>query len=138
MPAPAQSSGTIKPALRSMLRRCPTASMASSTLPSRRTQRCLRSRCRSLFRENRGDHRHQCFPQRDVLVRIEMDAVDAARRSHTTGVEEMTAQYGSDLAIGICETATSLVGAQKLRGDETLRRTDRWWANNQDRWHRHP
>src|SRR4029079_15192388 len=67
-----------------------------------------------------------------------MDAVDAARRSHAPGVEKMTAQGGSDLAIGIRQTATSLVGAQEFRGDETLRRTDRRRANHQDGWRRHP
>src|SRR5258708_3729904 len=68
-----------------------------------------------------------------MLVRIEMDTVDPARRRDTACIEEVTAKKRADLAIRIGESRTPVFRPGKLLRDGSLWGKDRRWAHDEHR-----
>jgi len=73
-----------------------------------------------------------------MLVSIEMYPIHPARRRHATGIEEVTRQVGTDLAINLSQACAPFLRSGKLGGNWSLRATNWRRAYQKDRREGHP
>src|SRR5579863_7003634 len=68
-----------------------------------------------------------------MLIGIEVDSIHKARRRHTSGIEEMTSESGTDLTISVAQAGTSRLGSGELFGNGSAWRVNGRRADHQNR-----
>src|SRR5580658_1954697 len=89
------------------------------------------------FRQDGSHNIREGASEGQVLVRVEVNAVDAAAGCDACGVKEMAAQVRRDGAIRVGKAGAPLFGRGKFCGDGAPRRLYRRRANHEDRWNWH-
>src|SRR5258708_24377020 len=72
-----------------------------------------------------------------VLIGIEMYPIDRACRGDAAGIEEMAAEFGGNVAVGVGQPSRLAGSAGELGGKRPSRVHDRRRSNHQDGGYRH-
>jgi len=97
----------------------------------------MRQAARPLHRDDLHHGLRERFAQRQVLVCIEMHAIDAAGTGHTAGIEERASERGRDLALSRGQPDRSGRATGKLRCDRAARLFHGRRSHDQNRRNRH-
>src|SRR6202795_5248552 len=79
-----------------------------------------------------GNESGERLAQPFVLIGVEMNAIDRACRRDAAGIEERTAEFGGNVAVGIGKSRRLGGGAGELGGNRPSRDQDRRRRNYQD------
>src|SRR5262245_37651591 len=88
-------------------------------------------------RQQRFHHICESAYENDVLVRIQVDAIDNARPGYTVCVENMAAQLFCNPPILLRQTGAPGSCARELRCDRPLGLLNPRWYDDQHLWRRH-